>query len=104
LRRAVRQTHRRHDLVAVRIEDPNERMLPDVGVVAIEDAETGEVVELDTSNSAVRSRFVQVASERSRRLVTDLRAEGVDTLELMTGSSYLPALQRFFQNRERRRA
>ena len=103
-RRAMRQTNRRHDLVAVRIEDPHEKLLPDVGVLAIEDAETGDVVELDTSNPAVRSRFIETARERSRRLVTDLRSEGVDTLELVTGSSYMPALQRFFKNRERRRA
>jgi uncharacterized protein (DUF58 family) len=104
LRRAVRQTNRRHDVVAVHIEDPCEKLLPDVGVLAIEDAETGDVVELDTSNPAVRSRFNETARERSRRLVTDLRSEGVDTLQLVTGSSYLPVLQRFFKNRERRRA
>jgi hypothetical protein len=104
LRRAMRQTNRRHDVVAVRIEDPHEKLLPDVGVLAIEDAETGDVVELDTSNPAVRSRFNVTARERSRRLVTDLRSEGVDTLELVTGASYMPSLQRFFKNRERRRA
>jgi uncharacterized protein (DUF58 family) len=104
LRRAMRQTNRRHDLVAVRIEDPHEKLLPDVGVLAIEDAETGEVVELDTSDPAVRSRFNEAAGERSRRLVTDLRSEGVDTLELVTGASYMPALQRFFKSRGRRRA
>lgn len=104
IRRAMRQTNRRHDLVAVRIEDPHEKLLPDVGVLAIEDAETGDVVELDTSNSAVRSRFNVTARERSRRLVADFRSEGVDTLDLVTGSPYMPALQRFFNNRERRRA
>jgi uncharacterized protein (DUF58 family) len=104
LRRALRQTNRRHDVVAVRIEDPHEKLLPDVGVLALEDAETGDVVELDTSNPVVRRRFNRTACERSRRLVTDLRSEGVDTLELVTGSSYMPALQRFFRNRERRRA
>jgi uncharacterized protein (DUF58 family) len=104
LRRAMRQTNRRHDLVAVRIEDPHERELPNLGVLAIEDAETGDVVELDTANPAVRSRFNERARERSRRLAIDLRSEGVDTLELVTGSSYMPALQRFFKNRERRHA
>ena len=104
LRRALRQTNRRHDVVAVHIEDPRERALPNVGMLAIEDAETGEVVELDTANPSVRDRFSQEAHERSRRLVSDLRAEGVDTLQLNTGSPYMPALQRFFKNRERRRA
>jgi len=104
LRRAVRQTNRRHDLIAVRIEDPRERVLPDVGVITIEDAETSEIVELDTASSAVRNRFNEATRERSRRLVLDLRSEGVDTLQLTTGNPYLPALQRFFETRERRRA
>jgi len=104
LRRALRQANRRHDVIAVHIEDPRERALPNVGMLAIEDAETGEVVELDTGNANVRDRFSQEAHERSRRLVSDLRSEGVDTLQLDTGSPYMPALQRFFKNRERRRA
>jgi uncharacterized protein (DUF58 family) len=104
LRRAMRQTNRRHDLIAVHIEDPRERELPDVGIIALEDAETGEIVELDTASSAVRSRFKEQSSERARRLVSDFRSEGIDTLQLQTGSPYIPALQRFFKTRERRRA
>jgi hypothetical protein len=50
LRRAVRQTNRRHDLIAVHIEDPREKELPNVGIIALEDAETGEIIELDTAN------------------------------------------------------
>jgi hypothetical protein len=52
----------------------------------------------------VRSRFDREAAERVRNLVNDFRAEGVDTLELDTNAPYLPALQRFFKTRERRRA
>jgi uncharacterized protein (DUF58 family) len=103
LRRAMRQTNRRHDLIAVQVADPRERELPNVGVLALEDAETGEIIELDTGNPAVRKRFNESALERARRLVTDFRAEGVDTLELKTDSPYMPALQRFFKTRERRR-
>src|SRR5271168_404183 len=54
LRRAMRQTNRRHDLIAVHGEDPREKELPDVGIVALEDAETGEIVELDTASFLVR--------------------------------------------------
>ena len=53
----MRQTNRRHDLIAVHVEDPREKELPDVGILALEDAETGEIVELDTANAAVRKRF-----------------------------------------------
>jgi uncharacterized protein (DUF58 family) len=104
LRRAMRQTNRRHDLIAVHVEDPHERELPNVGILALEDSETGEVVELDTASAAVRRRFKEQALERDRRLVSDFRSEGVDTLQLQTDSPYLPALQRFFKARERRRA
>jgi len=103
LRRAMRQTNRRHDLIAVHIEDPRERVLPDVGLVSLEDAETGEVVELDTSDPQVRGRFNRQAIERVERLVADIRSEGVDALELKTNAPYLPALQRFFKARERNR-
>jgi uncharacterized protein (DUF58 family) len=104
LRRAMRQTNRRHDLIAVHVEDPREKELPDVGIVALEDAETGEIVELDTTSFMVRERFKQQSAERGRRLVSDFRSEGVDTLQLQTDSSYMPALQRFFKTRERRRS
>ena len=102
LRRAMRQTSRRHDLVALHIEDQREKTLPDVGVLAIEDAETGEVVELDTADADVRARFEAEVHDRTLQLVRGFRAEGIDTLELDTGVPYMPALQRFFKNRERR--
>jgi uncharacterized protein (DUF58 family) len=103
LRRAMRQTNRRHDLIAVHIEDPRERVLPNVGMLALEDAETGELIELDTADPAVRQRFNKEAVGRVERLVSDIRSEGVDALELKTSAPYLPALQRFFKARQRRR-
>src|SRR6202142_1977921 len=102
LRRAMRQTNRRHDLVAVHVEDPHEKELPNLGILALEDAETGEVVEVDTASAAVRRRFKEQSAERSRRLVSDFRSEGVDSLQLQTDAAYIPALQRFFKTRERR--
>jgi uncharacterized protein (DUF58 family) len=103
LRRAMRQTNRRHDLVALHIQDAREKSLPDVGVLAIEDAETDEVVELDTTDPEVRARFAAEVEDRTQRLVRGFRAEAIDTLELDTAEPYLPALMRFFKNRERRR-
>ena len=102
LRRAMRQTSRRHDLVALHIQDAREKSLPDVGVLAIEDAETDEVVEIDTANPEIRARFEREVNDRTQRLVRGFRAEAIDTLELDTAAPYLPALQRFFKNRERR--
>jgi len=103
LRRAMRQTNRRHDLIAVHVEDPREKELPNVGILALEDAESGEIIELDTTRAAVRQRFKEHALERSRRLVSDFRSEGIDTLQLQTDAPYMPALQRFFKSRVRRR-
>jgi uncharacterized protein (DUF58 family) len=104
LRRAMRRTNRRHDLIAVHVEDPREKELPDVGIVALEDAESGEVIELDTASPKVRRRFKELSLDRGRRLVSDFRSEGIDTLQLQTDAPYMPALQRFFKTRERRRA
>jgi uncharacterized protein (DUF58 family) len=103
LRSAMRRTNRRHDLIAVHVQDIRERELPDVGIVALEDAESGEIIELDTASAAVRKRFKEQSLERDRRLVSDLRSEGIDTLQLQTDAPYMPALQRFFKTRERRR-
>jgi len=103
LRRAMRQTHRRHDLIAARIQDPHESNLPDVGLLAIEDAETGELLELDTTNPDVRTRFAAAAQERVALLKRAFNGEAVDSLDLVTGENYVPALRRFFKTRERKR-
>jgi uncharacterized protein (DUF58 family) len=103
LRRAVRQTNRRHDLIAVHIEDPRERELPNVGIIALEDAETGEIVELNTARASVRKRFAEASAARGRGLQNDLRAEGVDYVQLRTDAPSIPVLQRFFKQRGRPR-
>lgn len=102
LRRAMRQTNSRHDLIALHIEDAREKSLPDVGVLALEDAETGEVIELDTTDPEVREKFEAEVAERRQRIRHGIRSEAVDVLELDTATPYLPALQRFFKNRERK--
>jgi uncharacterized protein (DUF58 family) len=103
LRRALRQTNRRHDLIAIHIEDPREKELPNVGIIALEDAETGEIIELNTARESVRKRFRELSLERTQRLTSDLRAEGVDIVQLRTDQPYFPPLQRFFKSRGRPR-
>jgi uncharacterized protein (DUF58 family) len=90
-------------LIAVHIEDPREKELPNVGIIALEDAETGEIIELDTARATVRKRFNELSLERALRLRSDLRAEGVDTVQLRTDKPYIPPLQRFFKSRGRAR-
>jgi uncharacterized protein (DUF58 family) len=103
LRRGLRQTNSRHDLIAIHIEDPREQELPNVGLVALEDAETGELIELDTADAGIRARFHEESLAAVSRLLGDIRSEGIDALELKTNAAYLPVLQRFFKSRERRR-
>jgi uncharacterized protein (DUF58 family) len=102
LRRALRQTNLRHDLVAMPIEDARERVLPDVGIVALEDAETGELIELNTSLPAVRQRFAEIAHDRAKQLQRSLNAEAVDALRLSTDQPYVASLITFFKNRSRK--
>jgi uncharacterized protein (DUF58 family) len=101
--RAIRLTQTRHDLVAMHIQDRREQELPDVGLLAIEDAETGEMLELPTGNPKVRARFAELSRRHIETLRRMLNSEGIDTLELETGESYVPPLMQFFKTRERRR-
>jgi uncharacterized protein (DUF58 family) len=102
LDRAIRPVAAAHDVVAVHVRDPHERELPDVGLVALEDAETGEVVELDTGRRKVRERFAAAARARAAETVKTLRRVNVEVLELDSTTSYVPTLQAFFAGRERR--
>lgn len=103
LRRALRQTNRRHDLVAMHIADPHEAQLPDVGILAMEDAETGEFVETGAHFGRPRVEFDEAARDHEQLLERTLAGEGVDSLDLSTTKPYLPALMRFFKQRESRR-
>jgi uncharacterized protein (DUF58 family) len=103
LRKAIRQTNRRHDLVALPIDDARENGLPDVGIVTIEDAETGELIEIDTSNETLRRRFAEVALDRTAQLGRAFNSEAVDSLRITTDQSYVAPLMAFFKNRQRKR-
>ncbi len=102
VRRAIRLASRRHDVVGLHVHDQREAELPDIGQLTVEDAETGELIELDTTDERVRSRFAELARDRVVNLNRALAAEGVDTLNLDTQEPYEPALRAFFKNRERR--
>ena len=95
-------TGRRHDLVAVPVVDPLEEILPDVGRVSLEDAESGAIVEINTSDRRVRENFARAVADRRQALTALLRRAQVDSITLRTDADYLPALRAFFQQRERR--
>jgi uncharacterized protein (DUF58 family) len=96
-------TNARHDVICLHLHDPRESELPDAGLVTIEDAETGELLELDSHRRSVRERFAQVNAERLAELDRALNRAGVDTLRLKTTEPFAPALQRFFEIRRGRR-
>ncbi len=99
---SFKRTGRRHDLIAVRISDPREEELPAVGLLELEDAETGERLLLDTGRAAVRDAFRAAAQRRRAALRQLARQAGVDLIDVSTGGGHLDALIRFFRLRERR--
>jgi len=102
--RELSMTARRHDLIAVPIVDPREEELPEVGRITLEDAETGEQMEIDTSNRATKVAFLRAVEARRKARNRELQRLRIDTIELRTDEDYVPGLRAFFGNRERRLA
>lgn len=96
------QLVRRHEVTAVRLSDPLEKDLPDLGLLTLEDAETGEQLLVDTHDAGFRRRLSELAAERETTLRQTLAAAGVDTLELSTDDNLIEALLRFTDLRKRR--
>jgi hypothetical protein len=96
--------NRRHDLVALPIEDARESALPDLGIIAIEDAENGEMVEIDSGNPAVRENFSKLAQVRAEQLQKIFNREAIDSLRVSTDRPYVADLMAFFKNRVRKRS
>lgn len=103
LYRALAIARRRHDLTAMILTDPREQELPDVGSLILEDAETGQLVEIHTGRENVRSLYRELNEKRVAQAQKNLRKAGLDTLVLTTGQPYIHQLRRFFENRARRR-
>jgi uncharacterized protein (DUF58 family) len=93
---------RRHEVVAVRLADPLEHALPDLGLIPIRDAETGEQLLVDTSDKGFRQRFAALAAQREADLRAALSRAGVDTLELATGADLVETVLRFADLRRQR--
>jgi uncharacterized protein (DUF58 family) len=93
---------RRHDVVAVRLWDPLEMELPDMGLLTLQDAETEEQLFVDASDAGFRERYAAIAAERELALMADLAQSGADVLELATDDDLLDALMRFADLRRQR--
>ncbi len=103
LYKTIQMTNKRHDLICIDLSDPREFELPNVGIVTLEDSETGEMVEIDTANSQLRNLYRHQNAKRHESLRKGLRSSGVDHFSVSTSEPYITALREFFTKRERRR-
>ncbi len=101
-KRPLTLLNKRHDCIAVSVSDPAEVALPGVGIIEFADAETGEIVVIDTSNRGFRRRYEGTSAERSSQLKNMLRSINVDCINISTGKPYINDLIQFFHQRHRR--
>ena len=100
---AMDRLNRKHELLAVRVWDPRETNLPDVGVVLVEDSETGVQMSLDTSDRGFRRRFYEAARQREEELERIFKRAGAGELSLSTEEDIVLAILRFASLRSRAR-
>jgi uncharacterized protein (DUF58 family) len=97
----LRVTARRHDLVAISLRDPREHELPDIGLLELADAETGETQLVDSSSRQFRSLYKKNMDERVAATSQAFTANGVDEIPVSTGTDYIESLVKFFRKREK---
>ena len=100
--RPLKLLAQRHDVVAVTVEDPSERLLPDIGLVRLVDPESGQTLDVDTSNPGVRAQFDSQVSEEAERRRHLLRRLAIDEIPVRTDRGIMEPLLRFFRQRETR--
>ena len=103
LARLLRATARHHDVICVPVSDPAESVLPDVGLVELEDSETGELMLVDTSSAKVRKSFAEKAESDREELTKFFRKTGIDTLDIATDRPYIDGVRALFKRRARKR-
>lgn len=101
--RLLRAAARRHDFICAPVSDPAESELPDVGLVELEDPETGELALVDTSSAKVRRAFAEKAKEEREELRRFFLKTGIDTLPIDTGRPYIDAVRGLFRRRAKKR-
>ena len=100
--KALEITAQKHDLIAITISDPREQQLPDVGLIELEDAETGEEILIDTSAPEVRELFCQLNTRQRKERGKFFRSMKLDFIDILTNQSYLDELVKFFRMRAKR--
>ncbi len=99
----LKQASRKHDVVAVQVTDPRELELPALGRLVFQDAETGEIVEVNTADARKRAAFAERQAKSQEQLARLFRKAGIDAMQLRTDQPYSAALGKFFETREKRR-
>lgn len=99
---ALRITNQRHDVIAVTVFDRREVELPDVGRITLEDSETGEILEVNTSDQELRKNFTRQALAERQERRRSLERTGIDIIDLETGKPFQLSLKKFFDRRIRR--
>ncbi len=103
LKKAVSTANKRHDIIAVTLNDPREMRLQNCGIISLEDAENGELIYVDSSDTEIVKQYERDNLERIRKRDQLLNSVGVDHIDVHTNSSYSDALVRFFRKRRRKR-
>lgn len=103
LKRSLAIANRRHDVITITLNDPREMELADCGLIALEDAETGDEVLVDSSNAALRRQYAQNNTNRFNEREKLFRSVGVDYINISTDAPYTDALVKFFLKRRRRK-
>ena len=99
---AARAVHRKHDLISVIVNDAREFSIPDAGLIVVEDAESGEIAEIDTSNPKFRAEARLAARRRVDNLKSQFSASGCDLIEVDATQSVIDPLLAFFKQRQKK--
>ncbi len=97
----INYASKRHDLIPVCVSDPRESSLPPIGLITLEDAETGEAITVDTFDGKVRRTLEKLSLMRSEERDKNFTSSGVDSMRVSTGANYGDEIVRFFKRREK---
>ena len=96
---AIKVAAGRHDLSVIKVFDPRERTIPDIGLVNVKDSETGETAWINTSSSKVREAYAKAAQDADMKATKLMRQYQIDSVDISTGSDYVKGLMAFFDRR-----
>ncbi len=99
---ALKIASKKHDIVAIQITDPNEKQLPDLGLVKFFDPETQKTLWMDTSSKEIRNDFANAYKEHAKHVMEVFKKYGIDNIEIHTGQDYIKPLMKLFKQRERK--